>query len=74
MGLERVSLRPVCSVWVLDFMWKRFCNPSTGDMESIFIEAGDSETKEEALGVEEVPGENLGSALLWFPRNAIGKK
>ena len=42
---------------------------STGDFGS----TGDSETKEELM-VEEVTGESLSSALLWLPRNIIGKE
>ena len=35
-----------CSVRVLDFVQERFHNTSPGDFESMFIKAGDSETKE----------------------------
>ena len=44
-GLEQVCLGPACSVWVLDFMQKRFHNTSPGDLERTFINAGGSETK-----------------------------
>ena len=46
---------------------------SPGDSESTFFRAWDSETKK-GLRVEEVTGESLGSALLWLPRNVIGKE
>ena len=39
-GLEQVFLGLDCSVWVLDFVWKRFHNTSPGDFESMFIKAG----------------------------------
>ena len=54
-------------------MQERFSNTSPGDFESMFIKAGDSETKE-GLGIEEATRESLGSALLWLPGNIIGKK
>ena len=38
--------------WVLDFMWERFHDMSSGDLESMFITAGDSETQE-GLKIEE---------------------
>ena len=36
----------VWNVWVLDFMQERFRHLSPDDFESMFIKAGDSETKE----------------------------
>ena len=42
-------------------------------VESTFIKAGDSETKE-GLRVEKATGESIYSALLWLPRNFIEKK
>ena len=35
------------TVWVLDFVEERFHNMSPGDFDSIFIKAGDSETRED---------------------------
>ena len=49
--------------WVLDFMWERFHDMSSGDLESMFITAGDSET-EEGLRREAATGESLGGAAL----------
>ena len=60
-------------MWVLDFMEQRFHNMSPGDFESVFIKAGDSETKG-GLRVAGVTGESLGSPLLWLSRNVVGKK
>ena len=54
-GLERIRLLPACTVWVLGFVWDRFHNTSPGDFGSIFIKAGDSETKE-GLRAEEATG------------------
>ena len=54
-------------------MQARFHNTSPGDIEIIFIKAGDSETQEE-LGIEEATREKLCDALLWLPRNVIGKE
>ena len=54
-------------------MQERFSNTSPGDFESMFIKAGDSETKE-GLRVEKATGESIYSALLWLPRNFIEKK
>ena len=56
LGLERVCFRPPCSMWVLDFMQKRFHNMRPADFERMFIKAGDSETKE-GLRVEAATGE-----------------
>lgn len=58
-----VCLRPAGSVWVLGFLQKRFHSMKPGDSESMFIKAGESETKE-GLRVEETTGYSLGSALL----------
>ena len=44
-------------MWVLDFVWERCHSMGPGDFESIFIKAGDRETKER-LRVEEVTGES----------------
>ena len=38
---------------------------SPGDLESTFVKAGDSETKE-GLRIEEATGESGGGALLWL--------
>ena len=46
------------SVWVLDLC--------PGGFENMFIKAENSEPKE-GLGVEDVTGMSLGSALLWLP-------
>ena len=35
-----------CGLLVLDFVQEKFHNTSPGDFESMFIKAGDSETKE----------------------------
>ena len=43
---------PRTGMWVLDFMKERFYNTSPSDFESMFIRAGDSETKE-GLKIEE---------------------
>ena len=72
-GPERVCLRLASSVWLLDFMWERFHNMSTGDFQSMFTKAGDSETRQE-LSVEEATGKSIGSDLLWVPRNFFRKK
>ena len=45
---------------------------SPGDFESMFIKAGDSDTKE-GHRIEEVTAESPGSALLWLSRGVIGK-
>ena len=62
-GQQWVCLRLACSVWVLDFMQERCHNMSPGDLESTFVKAGDSETKE-GLRIEEVTRESLGRAAL----------
>ena len=59
-GQELIYLRPACSVWGLTLCRKDF----TGDFESMFIKAGDSETKE-GVRLEEATEESLGGALLW---------
>ena len=46
---------------------------SLGDLESMFIKAGDSATKE-GLRVEEAMRECLGGALLWLFRNIAGEE
>lgn len=46
---------------------------SPDGFENMFINAGDNETKKE-VRVEETTEESLGSALLWLPRDVIGKK
>ena len=71
-GLEQVCLRLASSLWVLDFVQKRFHNMSPGDFEGMFIKAGGSETKD-GLMVEEATRERLGSALRWLPGNLLGK-
>ena len=48
-------------------------NTSPGDFESMFIKAGNSETKE-GLRVEDAGRESLGGALLWLSRNTVEKK
>ena len=45
LGPEWVCLGLACSVCVLELVRERFCNPSPGDFESMFIKAGDSETR-----------------------------
>ena len=45
----------------------------SGDVQSVFIKAGDSDTKEEP-SIEEATGETLGGALLWLSRNFVRKK
>ena len=60
-------------MWVPGFVWDRFHNTSPGDFGSMFIKAGDSETKER-LRVKDATGESLGSALLCLPRKVVGKK
>lgn len=47
--------RPAYNVWVLDLVLERFHNLSPGGFESLFINAWDSETKEE-VRVEETVG------------------
>lgn len=66
---------PEASLWFvgLDFVRERFPATSADDLETVFIIAGDSETKE-ALGVEGTAGESLGCAVLWLPRNVTGKE
>ena len=44
-GRPKVGLPRDCSAWVLHFMQERFHNASPGNFESMFIKAGDSETK-----------------------------
>ena len=44
-GSEWVCLVPASSVWVLDFMQEKCHNRSPGDFESMFIKAGNSETR-----------------------------
>ena len=43
---EQVCLRLACGVWALDFVQERLHRMSSGDSESTFTKAGDSETKE----------------------------
>ena len=49
-----------------------FLTSSRKDLESAFIKAEDNETKE-GLRVEEATGEILRHALLWLPKNIMGK-
>lgn len=72
-GPEQVCLGLASSVWVLDFVQERFHSKRSGDFESRFITVGDSETKKEPR-IEGAAGESRGSALLWLPRNIMGKK
>lgn len=53
-------------------LWRRF-HSSRGDFESMFIKAGDSETRE-GLKVEESTGLRLAGALLWLSGKVMGKK
>ena len=50
-------------MWVVNFVQERLHSISLGDSESMFIKAGDSETKER-FRVQEAIGEHLGGALL----------
>lgn len=58
--LQQVCLRPASSVWGLDFVQERFRSTSPDRFESMFINAGGRETKED-IRVEETTGESLGS-------------
>ena len=58
-------------MWDLTSCRNHFTIP--GDFDSMFTKAGDAETKEE-LRVKEITGESLNDALLWLPRNVIGKE
>ena len=46
---------------------------SSGDFESMFIKAGDSEIKK-GLRLEETTRGSLGGALLWLSQKVVGKK
>ena len=52
-------------MWALDIGQRIFQNRSPSNVGSMFIKAGDSETKE-GLRVEDATGESLGGALLWL--------
>lgn len=45
LGPRSGHLSKLWNVLVLDFTWERFHNISSGDVENIFIKAGNSETK-----------------------------
>ena len=51
-------------------MQERYHKTRPGDLKSVFIKAGDSETKK-GPGVEAL-GESIGGAGLWLPRNVLG--
>ena len=60
---EWVCPRLASSVWGFHFMQERSHSMHTGDIESKFIKAGHSETKE-VFKLEEARGESLGRDAL----------